>query len=1082
MLLQSAVALMLAFVLNYFYRQHNRSYLLLWSRSWLFLSIYLLGGALSEYLTQHFGPPAFTQHPLRILLSMVALSGGYLQVVLLLGGAYEIATGRTVSTRVLRVGIWAGILIAIVTSLAFINRPELFRERFLLRVGLRCFVTGLAFLAGAYWVSYGWTHKKGLGRRLVGISFMIYGFDQLQYSLLTFLELFYSAYIMALMMIDVLIQAVAGLGLVIWLQEEEHQQLVKSTQELRESEDRYRNVVESQTDLVGRFLPDTTLTFVNDAYCRYFGKSRDELIGRKFLELAPVTSHESIRRLIDELMSKREVLTSESEAVSADGTVRWTQWFSYAIRSANGEVLELQGVGRDISEHRQAEQSLRESEELFRSLAESVNAGIFICRKGRFIYANPPAEIMIGYGREELLSMHLWDMARPENYDEIKSKSEARDRGEKLPTRYETSLRAKSGDELYLDVTVDVISYQGDPAVLITMFDITDRKKAEDALRESETRNRALLEAIPDILFLHTKDGAYVDIYASNPLALIQRSEELLGKKIEEILPAEVAASILPQFDTAFETGEVQVCDYQLEINGEIRHFESRIVAFEEDRILRIVRDITKRMRAEKEVQKLASIIEESSEFIGLISPNGQVLYMNRAGRGFVGLGEDEDVTLRQAFDFFDEGGQKRICEEVFPSILKTGFWEGEFYLKHLMTGDMIAVQQHAFVIKEPDSDEPISFAYISHDITERRRADKLRERLRVALEKALGEWRLTFDAIEYPVLILDPERKIRRLNRAARELLDRDRKEVIGCGLEEFDQLQPWKKAAEMVTLVQENRSSFSSQLRDDSNGKMWDIAANFFVVPGVEDGVMIVARDITTLVDLQESLRRNETMAAMGALVAGVAHEVRNPLFGISATLDAFEARFGDREDHRRYTTILRTEVERLNALMRGLLEFGKPHNLVVSESAIKSLISRAVTACTSLAESAQVQIVSEVAEDLPSMLVDPQRIIQVFQNLIENAIQHSPSGGIVRVEAVIENHNDELWIDCYVSDNGPGFPQHELAQVFKPFFTRRRGGTGLGLSIVQRIVQEHGGTVTAFNEPDGGAAVKVSLKAIQ
>jgi len=1082
MLLQCTVALLLAFVLNYFYRQHNRNYLRLWSRSWLCLSVYLLGGALSEYIYRNFDQPSLSHHPLRILLSIVSLSGGYLQVVLLLGGAYEIATGRNVSSRVLRAGLSAGILIAIVTSLIFIDRPELFRERFLLRVGLRCFVTGLAFMAGAYWVYYGWTHKRGLGRRLVGISFVIFGFNQLQYFFLTFLELFYSSYILALMMIDVLIQAAAGLGLVIWLQEEEHQKLIENSAKLSESEDRYRNVVESQTDLVGRFLPDTTLTFVNDAYCRYFGKSRDELIGRKFLELVPAPAHDAIRKLIVELLGRREVLTSETEAIGVGGEVRWTQWFSYAIRNADGEVLELQGVGRDISKRREAERALRESEELFRSLAESVNAGIFICRKGRFIYANPAAETMTGFSTEELLSMSVWDLARPENYDEIRSKAEARERGESLPTRCETRLRAKSGEEIYLDMTVDVISYQGDSAVMITAFDITDRKRAEDALRESETRNRALLEAIPDILFLHTREGVYIDVYAANPMALIQRSEEMLGRKLEEVLPADIAATILSYFDNAFDTREVQVCDYPLELNGEIRHFESRIIPVDEYRILRIVRDITQRKRAEEEIQKLASIIEESSEFIGLTSTSGKVLYLNRSGRCFVGLGADEDVTVRHAFDLFDEREQNRIREEVMPSMTQTGSWEGELYLRHLVTGERIAVQQHAFVIKDATTGEPISYAHISHDITERRRADKLRERLRVALEKSLGEWRLTFDAIEYPVLILDQERKVRRLNRVAKDVLNGDSREIIGCDLEEFNQLQPWKKAAEMAMLVQENRSSFSNQVRDDANGRIWDISANFFIVPGVEDGVMIVARDITTLVDLQESLRRSETMAAMGALVAGVAHEVRNPLFGISATLDAFEARFGDREDHRRYTTILRAEVERLNALMRGLLEFGKPHDLTLTESSMKSLMTRTVIACASLAEKAEVQIIIDADDGLPPVLVDPQRIIQVFQNLIENAVQHTPPEGIVRVGARCERYNEELWIDCEVSDTGSGFPQQDMAQIFKPFFTRRRGGTGLGLSIVQRIVQEHGGTVTAFNEPGSGATVKVRFKAIQ
>lgn len=954
MLLQCGMAMLLALVLSYFYRQHNRNYLRLWSKSWLALSVYLLGGVLAESLAQKVD----SQNPLRILLSIVTLSGGYLQVVLLLAGAYEIATGRMASSRLLRAGVVMGISLAFVTSLIFIGRPEMAEERFLIRVGLRCFVAGLAFLTGAYWVFYGWTQKKGLGRRLVGISFVLYGLDQLSYLALAFLGSGLISYVLSLMVIDVLLQSAIGLGLVIWLQEEEHEQLLKYSEKLHESEDRYRNVVESQTEMVCRFLPDTTLTFVNDAYCSYFGRRREELIGRKFLELTPATAHDGINRLIDELLSAREVVTNESETLGAGGNVTWTQWFNYAIRNKDGEIVEFQGVGRDI----------------------------------------------------------------------------------------------------------------------------TERRQAEGALRESETRNRALLEAIPDILFLHTSDGVYLDIYAANPSALVQNPENLIGSRIEKFLPQEVARTMLDHFDKALRTQEVQVCDYSLELRGELHYFESRIVAFDQDRILRIVRDITKRKQAEEEIQKLASIIEESSEFIGLTSLDGRVLYLNRSGRRFVGLEEDEDITRRHVFDFLADEEQRMISDEVFPSMMNTGSWEGEFYLRHLVTGERIAVRQHAFVIKDAKTGKPISHAHISHDITERRRADRLRERLRAALEKSLGEWRLTFDAIEYPVLILDPERRIRRLNRMARDLLDGQREEIIGCSIEEFDRAQPWKKAAEMAALVQQTRSSFSGHVHDDSDGRIWDISASFFVAPGADDGVMLVARDITTMVQLQESLRRSETMAAMGALVAGVAHEVRNPLFGISATLDAFEARFGDRDDYKRYTAILRGEVERLNALMRGLLEFGKPHDLTVSESSIKSLIARAMTACASLADKSGVEIISEASDDLPRLLVDAQRIIQVFQNLIENAIQHSPRGGVVKIRAEGIVHNEEQWIECEVKDQGPGFPEDDLAKVFKPFFTRRRGGTGLGLSIVQRIVQEHGGAVTAFNESGGGATVKVRLKTVQ
>ncbi len=113
----------------------------------------------------------------------------------------------------------------------------------------------------------------------------------------------------------------------------------------------------------------------------------------------------------------------------------------------------------------------------------------------------------------------------------------------------------------------------------------------------------------------------------------------------------------------------------------------------------------------------------------------------------------------------------------------------------------------------------------------------------------------------------------------------------------------------------------------------------------------------------------------------------------------------------------------------------------------------------------------------------LIDDERMVQVFQNLIDidNAIQHTPAGGMVRIEAREASQGADSWIECRVSDSGPGFRDEDLPHIFKPFFTRRRGGTGLGLSIVQRKVEEHGGSVTVGNGKEGGAMVEVRLKSL-
>jgi signal transduction histidine kinase len=230
--------------------------------------------------------------------------------------------------------------------------------------------------------------------------------------------------------------------------------------------------------------------------------------------------------------------------------------------------------------------------------------------------------------------------------------------------------------------------------------------------------------------------------------------------------------------------------------------------------------------------------------------------------------------------------------------------------------------------------------------------------------------------------------------------------------------------------------------------------------------------------MVDLQESLRRSETLSAMGTLVAGVAHEVRNPLFSISANLDAFESRYGKEGEHAGIITLLRSETSRLVSLMNDLLDYGRPGREKPAPQHLEDVATQAVSACASLASHHRVRVLNRISPGLGPVVMDRKRIAQVLQNLLANAVQHSPEGGTVTIEAQEVGARDQAWLECSVSDSGPGFPPEDLPRIFEPFFTRRRGGTGLGLSIVQRIMEMHGGTIVAANRPQGGAIVSLRL----
>ena len=348
------------------------------------------------------------------------------------------------------------------------------------------------------------------------------------------------------------------------------------------------------------------------------------------------------------------------------------------------------------------------------------------------------------------------------------------------------------------------------------------------------------------------------------------------------------------------------------------------------------------------------------------------------------------------------------------------------------------------------------------------------------ALATAAADWRRTFDAIDSPVMILDLEGRLVRGNATVHALLGAPEASLDGRPLSSLGQTEPWQTAARLASDVGQAREPRWAEAVDAQTGRSWDVAA-YMVDRRRESGagrIIVVAKDTTRLLELRETLRREENMAAMGALVAGVAHEVRNPLFAISSTLDAFEARFGQTPGLEKYFPVLRLETDRLSRLMRDLLEYGRPPRMETTRAALAEVVAEAVRACDAEARGNGVAISVEMPPGLPDVVVDPERMAQVFQNVVHNAVMHTPREGRVSVEAAVREAHGRRWIECAVRDGGPGFRSTDLPHVFRPLFTRRPGGTGLGLAIAQRIVEMHGGAMRAANGPQGGAVVTVRL----
>ncbi|MFH0953739.1 MAG: ATP-binding protein [Verrucomicrobiota bacterium] len=228
-----------------------------------------------------------------------------------------------------------------------------------------------------------------------------------------------------------------------------------------------------------------------------------------------------------------------------------------------------------------------------------------------------------------------------------------------------------------------------------------------------------------------------------------------------------------------------------------------------------------------------------------------------------------------------------------------------------------------------------------------------------------------------------------------------------------------------------------------------------------------------------MEERLRATERLQLIGQLVLGVAHEIRNPLHGITSVVEALGEEIGKDPVYQEYVHHIRAQVDRMARLVTDLLDMGRP--LDPGRMHPESLLNICSAALALWKESKSdlthaITLTSPPSAEGLDITADGARLQQAIINLVDNAAQNSPDGSEVRVEIL---EPDEKTVRVRVVDGGTGIAAENTKKVFEPFFTTRRGGTGLGLCIVQRVVKDHGGDITLQNnDPPPGVTVEVRL----
>ncbi len=323
-------------------------------------------------------------------------------------------------------------------------------------------------------------------------------------------------------------------------------------------------------------------------------------------------------------------------------------------------------------------------------------------------------------------------------------------------------------------------------------------------------------------------------------------------------------------------------------------------------------------------------------------------------------------------------------------------------------------------------------------------------------------------------MIVVDTRWRIVDLNRSAERIVARTLREALGQPLGEV--------FGELSAAI----APFGPSRRDIWIGPPEERRSVEVRVHGLEPtvsgehvGHLIVLHDTTALREAQSSMRQSETMATLGALMVGVAHEVRNPLFSLTATIDTFHQRFPRHEDSDSYFERLRTQTQRIADVTSALLQYAKPIEREPVDGDLESVIREAADACQALAARHDIELSTSIAGPLARIVMDRLRLVELFVNLIENAIHHTPRGGHIGVSAAEVTVDEHRAVLCSVKDTGSGFGNVDLTRVFEPFYTSRNEGIGMGLAISQRIAKDHDAEIVAYDGHDGGALLQVSFR---
>jgi two-component system cell cycle sensor histidine kinase/response regulator CckA len=837
---------------------------------------------------------------------------------------------------------------------------------------------------------------------------------------------------------------------------------------LKESEEKFSLIFSKAPLLITLSEVETgRLLDVNDKFLEISGYAREEVVGRTVVDLGWI-SEEQRARLRQTIGERGRVTGMELSLRRKDGRT--------VICLYNGEIISVGGnqrllsIAQDITERQKSENEV----ELFRTLLNRSNDAIFVndLQSGRFLDMNDRACSGLGYSREELLQMGVKDIEATFPDDRVWQDhvAEVKRRGALL---LEGMHKRKDGTTFPAEINVSYVDLGAAEYMIAVVRDISERKQADAALRDRE-RRLAESQRIAHIgSWEHNlKNG---QVFWSDELfrmlGLDPRKDPADFNLFFKMVHPDDQPLLKNAIDMTLKEQKPFSTVYRLVLQDKttrIIEAQAELIPDEAGELVILsgtAQDVTERKQAELERERLAKAVSIVTEGIAVTDEQDRYIYVNDAHAKYYGYAPHEllgktwrDVTPREFVSMIESALARTLHNKDI------GVWSGE--APGLRTDGTRITTEITATARWSEKDEYAGHICVVRDITERKRIDEAlrvsEARFRSIIENAASGI-IVADAGSGTILYANPE-ICRMLGYSDKELPELDISLVHPA--EELTRVRKSFAAAQGIQTV---------CLRKDGTTVPVEIKA----VEIELDGRRCIAgffTDITERRLLEEERLKTQKLESVGTLAGGIAHDFNNLLQAVFGYISMAKLTLNQREKALAMLEQAEKALHRSVSLTSQLLTFSKGGKPMKKALALPPIIENAVKFALSGSRSGHTMT---IAPDLRPVEADEGQIGQVFQNIVLNADQAMPLGGMITIEAR-NSAGREGFVEISVRDTGVGIPAEYLTKIFDPYFTTKEKGSGLGLATSYSIIKNHGGEVAVTSEQGRGSTFTVLLPA--